>query len=98
VLKILDEFEVVSAPVNDARDITRDPHFLERTLVSLTGSQALGSAVMPGPVLHMASADTPVYDGVPAIGEHTAAILTDVLKLPAAELAELAGQGIIGPV
>ena len=41
VLKILDEFEVVSAPVNDARDITRDPHFLERTLVQLTGSAAL---------------------------------------------------------
>lgn len=98
VLKILDEFEVVSAPVNDARDITRDPHFLERTLVSLTGSEALGAAVMPGPVLHMASSPAPVYDGVPAIGEHTASVLTGALELPQAELAELAGRGIIGPV
>jgi crotonobetainyl-CoA:carnitine CoA-transferase CaiB-like acyl-CoA transferase len=98
VLKILAEFEVVSAPVNDARDITRDPHFLERTLVQLTGSAALGPAVMPGPVLHLASSPAPVYDGVPAIGEHTAAVLAGALELPAAELAELAGRGIIGPL
>lgn len=97
-LKILGEFEVVSAQVNDARDIVADPHFLERTLVELTGSQALGQATMPGPVLHMASAPAPVYDGVPAIGEHTASVLAGALELSQAQLAELAGQGIIGPV
>jgi crotonobetainyl-CoA:carnitine CoA-transferase CaiB-like acyl-CoA transferase len=53
---------------------------------------------MPGPVLHMASSPAPVYDGVPAIGEHTASVLTGALELPQAELAELAGRGIIGPV
>lgn len=97
-LKILGEFEVVSAQVNDARDIVGDPHFLERTLVQLTGSQALGSAVMPGPVLRMASAPVPVYDGVPAIGEHTASVLAGALELSRAQLTELSGQGIIGPV
>ena len=96
-LKILDEFEVVSAGVNDARDIVADPHFAERTLVELTGSTLLGPAVMPGPVLHMASAPAPVYDGVPSIGEHTAPVLSDALALTPGELAELAGRGIIGP-
>ena len=84
--------------VNDARDIVADPHFLERTLVELTGSQALGQAIMPGPVLHMASAPAPVYDGVPAIGEHTASVLAGALELTPAQLAELAGRGVIGPV
>lgn len=97
VLKILDAFEVVSAGVNDARDIIADPHFAERTLVDLTGSAVLGAAVMPGPVLHMASYPGPVYDGVPAIGEHTRSILTGALELSPAELGELAGRGIIGP-
>ena len=97
-LKILGEFEVVSAQVNDARDIVGDPHFLERTLVELTGSQALGSAIMPGPVLRMASAPAPVYDGVPAIGEHTGSILVEALELSRTQLTELAGRGIIGPV
>jgi crotonobetainyl-CoA:carnitine CoA-transferase CaiB-like acyl-CoA transferase len=97
VLKILDGFEVVSAAVNDARDIIADPHFSERTLVDLTGSEVLGAAVMPGPVLHMASYPGPVYDGVPAIGEHTRSVLTGALELSPADLSELAGRGIIGP-
>jgi crotonobetainyl-CoA:carnitine CoA-transferase CaiB-like acyl-CoA transferase len=97
VLKILDEFEVVSAPVNDARDIAGDPHFLERTLVALTGSPLLGSAIMPGPVLHMASSPVPVYDGVPSVGEHTVPVLTETLKLTPAELAGFAARGVIGP-
>jgi len=96
-LKILDEFEVVSAPVNDSRDIVSDPHFLERTLVHLTGNEVLGSAMMPGPVLHMASAPAPVYDGVPAIGEHTEAILKDALALTTADLEELKRRKVIGP-
>jgi crotonobetainyl-CoA:carnitine CoA-transferase CaiB-like acyl-CoA transferase len=97
VLKILDEFEVVSSAVNDARDIVGDPHFAERTLVELTGSTLLGPAVMPGPVLHMASAPGPVYDGVPSIGEHTTSVLSGVLDLTPDELAELGGRGVIGP-
>jgi crotonobetainyl-CoA:carnitine CoA-transferase CaiB-like acyl-CoA transferase len=96
-LKILDEFEVVSAPVNDAEDIVADPHFLERTLVGVTGSDVLGPALMPGPVLHLASYPGPGYDGVPRIGEHTRPVLAQVLGLTPGELDALAGRGVIGP-
>ena len=41
VLNILDDFEVVSAPVNNARDIATDPHFPERTLVGLASCEIL---------------------------------------------------------
>jgi len=95
VLKILDEFEVVSAPVNDARDIVSDPHFVERTLVNLVGSEVLGPTVMPGPVLHMGSFTGPAYDGVPAIGEHTESVLAGALELTPTELADLSERGII---
>src|SRR5580704_9037823 len=97
ILKILDEFEVVSAAVNDARDIVADPHFRDRTLVELTGSDVLGSVLMPGPILHVASAAGPRYDGVPQIGEHTRAVLTESLGLTTAELDGLCGRGVIGP-
>jgi crotonobetainyl-CoA:carnitine CoA-transferase CaiB-like acyl-CoA transferase len=97
ILKILDEFEVVSAPVNNARDIVADPHFLDRTLVEVTGSEVLGPAVMPGPVLHLASYPGPDYDGVPRIGEHTRAVLAQALGLTPGELDALAGRGVIGP-
>jgi crotonobetainyl-CoA:carnitine CoA-transferase CaiB-like acyl-CoA transferase len=87
----------VSAAVNDARDIVADPHFRDRTLVELTGSDVLGSVLMPGPILHVASAAAPHYDGVPQIGEHTRAVLTETLQLTPAELDGLTGRGIIGP-
>ncbi len=79
VLKILEEYEVVSSAVNDASDIVVDPHFRERTLVPLLGSAALGDVLMPGPVLHMRGWDGPGYHGVPDIGEHTDEVFAELL-------------------
>jgi crotonobetainyl-CoA:carnitine CoA-transferase CaiB-like acyl-CoA transferase len=96
VLADLDAHEVVAAPVNDARDIVEDPHFRERTLVELTGT-ALGRVLVPGPVLHMGSYAGPVYDGVPAIGEHTESALTGLLGLSPDEIARLGSSDVVGP-
>lgn len=95
VLAILEEFEVVSAPVNDAADVVADPHFLERTLVGITGNPTLAGTLMPGPVLHMDGYDGPVYDGVPAVGEHTEQVLTERLHLDDDALARLRDAGVI---
>jgi crotonobetainyl-CoA:carnitine CoA-transferase CaiB-like acyl-CoA transferase len=80
VLRILDEHEVVCSAVNDARDIAADPHFLDRTLVELTGNDVLGRVLMPGPVLHLSRWDGPRYEGVPSIGEHTDQVLAELLE------------------
>ncbi|MEU6037909.1 CoA transferase [Actinomadura sp. NPDC047616] len=95
VLAVLDEHEVVAAPVNDARDITRDPHFAERTLVELAGTVLGPAAVMPGPVLHVKDYAGPAYEGVPGVGEHTGEVLGGELGMPADRLAELAAAGVI---
>jgi len=79
ILETLNSFEVVCSQVNDASDIVEDPHFLERTLVEITGSEALGKVLTPGPVLHVAGYDGPTYDGVPAIGQHTVEVLRELL-------------------
>lgn len=94
ILAVLDDHEVVAAPVNDARDITLDPHFAERTLRDLAGT-VLGNAVMPGPVLQVKDYPGPVYDGVPGIGQHTQEVLAGELGLPTERLAELAAAGVI---
>src|SRR5690606_31085620 len=86
VLAILEEHEVVSSPVNDASDIVVDPHFLERTLVQITGNEKLKSVLMPGPVLHMSSYAGPEYHGVPEIGEHTHTVLAEEFEFSEAEL------------
>jgi len=98
VLKILDEYEVVSSAVNDARDIVEDPHFRERTLVELAGSDVLGSVLTPGPVLHLGSYAGPSYVGVPQIGEHTSEVLSELLGLSPEELAALRVSTAHGPV
>jgi crotonobetainyl-CoA:carnitine CoA-transferase CaiB-like acyl-CoA transferase len=95
VLKVLDEFEVVASPVNDASDILVDPHFLDRSLVELTGNAVLGPVLMPGAILRMASYDGPRYDGVPAIGEHTWEVLTEILGTPSERIAELADASVV---
>ena len=94
ILKILDEYEVVASAVNDAHDIVEDPHFLDRSLVPLSGNAVLGQVLMPGPVLHMRGYDGPAYDGVPSVGEHTAQVLAD-FGVPDAEVADLAAAGVI---
>ncbi|MBE1536991.1 CaiB/BaiF CoA transferase family protein [Actinomadura algeriensis] len=97
ILATLDEHDVVAAPVNDARDITRDPHFTERTLVELAGTVLGPAAMMPGPILHVKEYAGPSYEGVPRIGEHTAEILGGELGMASAELDGLAASGVIGP-
>ena len=96
VLADLDAYEVVAAAVTDARDIVEDPHFRERTLVDLAGT-VLGKALVPGPVLHMASYAGPVYDGVPTIGQHTETALTGLLGLSSEEVAALGAADVVGP-
>jgi crotonobetainyl-CoA:carnitine CoA-transferase CaiB-like acyl-CoA transferase len=93
VLATLDRFEVVGAGVNDSSDIVADPHFIERTLVDLAGTM-LGAAQMPGPILHVTGSTEPMYDGVPAVGEHTHEVL-DLHDLSGLDLAGMARDGVI---
>lgn len=96
ILRVLEEHEVVAAAVNDAADVVADDHFRQRTLVELTGSDALGTVLMPGPVLHLAGSLPPMYDGVPQIGEHTDQVLGEWLNLSSAQLDALRDKSAIG--
>lgn len=94
ILTLLDQHDVVAAPVNDSRDIAADPHFTERTLAALTNT-ALGAALMPGPILHLTDSPAPAYEGVPAVGEHTREVLVEQLGLGLTQLSRLAASGVI---
>jgi crotonobetainyl-CoA:carnitine CoA-transferase CaiB-like acyl-CoA transferase len=95
VLETLDRHEVVAAPVNDAKDVSEDAHFRERTLVELANT-IFGPAVMPGPVLHMNDYAGPTYDGVPAVGEHTREVLVDEAGFTVGDVADLLAKRVIG--
>lgn len=95
ILALLDANDVVAAAVNDASDISEDPHFLERTLVEIKDNAALGRVMMPGPILHVSSYDGPEYVGVPEIGQHTAEVLESMLGMSESDVAEFAAAGIV---
>jgi crotonobetainyl-CoA:carnitine CoA-transferase CaiB-like acyl-CoA transferase len=63
--------------------------------VELTGSEALGRVLMPGPVLHLRGYDGPVYDGVPGIGQHSRSVLADWVGLDDDAFDALAADGIV---
>lgn len=94
VLRVLDDFQVVAAAVNDSKDVTEDAHFQERTLVQLANT-VLGTALMPGPILHLGDCAEPTYDGVPTIGQHTREVLVDELGLDGDDLAKLVANGVV---
>ena len=71
-----------------------DPHFRQRSLVEITGNEALGRVLTPGPVLHVRDYDGPAYDGVPTIGQHTSQVLGELLDLGPADLDRLSAAGI----
>jgi crotonobetainyl-CoA:carnitine CoA-transferase CaiB-like acyl-CoA transferase len=48
--------------------------------------------------LHVSGYDGPVYDGVPAVGEHTREVLSDELGLTPDELGQLQADGVISRV
>lgn len=96
ILKVLDEYEVVCSQVNDASDIVQDEHYLERTLVELKGSEALGRVLMPGPVVHLHDYHGPAYEGIPSIGQHTDEVLEQWAGLDLAARDELAAAGVVG--
>jgi crotonobetainyl-CoA:carnitine CoA-transferase CaiB-like acyl-CoA transferase len=93
-LAILDAHEVVAAAVNDARDVTQDPHFRERTLVDLANT-VLGPALVPGPVLHVHDYEGPTYDGVPSVGEHTREVLVSELGMDEDGYSSLVDRGVV---
>lgn len=94
VLGTLEEYQVVAAAVNDSSDIVQDPHFLERTLVKLSGT-VLGDALMPGAILHASDSARPAYDGVPTVGEHTMDVLGGELDMDEIAVRKLAADGIV---
>jgi crotonobetainyl-CoA:carnitine CoA-transferase CaiB-like acyl-CoA transferase len=93
-LKILQEHEVVSGPVNTAQDIAQDEHFRTRSLV--TGvSRQFGEVSVPAYLAHIASSPDVVYEEPPALGEHTEEILSGCLGKTRSEIGDLERQGVV---
>lgn len=87
---------IPAMPVNTSEDLVRDPHFTQRGNTYRVDSPQTGPLTLcTTPVKTKGQAFAPTL--APALGEHTAEVLTDVLGLSEAELRALEGKGIIPP-
>jgi crotonobetainyl-CoA:carnitine CoA-transferase CaiB-like acyl-CoA transferase len=84
-----------AARVSNAEDVASDPHVAARHLLTEHDSAEYGKLRLP---------DLPMLlDGVrsfnprfaPRLGHHTCQVLTEILGLPAAEIAELRAEGVV---
>ena len=91
----LEALKIGCGPINTLEQVFADPHVQARDMVV---EMAHGSGekvkVIANPV--KLSATPPSYRSAPPVlGEHTNAVLTDVLKMSAAEIAALKDKGIL---
>jgi len=91
----LEALKIGCGPINTLEQVFADPHVQAREMVV---DMAHGSGekvkVIANPV--KLSATPPSYRSAPPVlGEHTNAVLTDVLKMSAAEIAALKDKGIL---
>ena len=94
---ILVEAEVPAAPVYSIADIVEDPHYRARDMIlSMSGPDGIGDVLVPGIVPKFQEAPGGVrWIGGP-VGQHTAAVLHELLSLGEEDITRLAGDGIIG--
>ena len=88
-----EEHNTALAPINTPQTLAADPQFQDR--LGFIPASRLGADQLPFPVKFTAEA-LPVPTKAPTVGEHTEAVLRDVLGYDDAKLAELRSGGALG--
>ena len=84
VLGRLQAADVPASPIYSVADIVADPHYWARQMLLRVQDERLGSVVVPGVMPKLAATPGGQRWLGPRLGEHTQAVLQDVLGLPTA--------------
>lgn len=97
IWEILVDAEVPAAPVYSIAEIVEDPQYQARDMIlHLAGPEGIGNLLVPGVVPKFQEAPGGVrWLGGP-VGQHTAAVLHELLGLGEEDITRLAGDGVIG--
>jgi CoA:oxalate CoA-transferase len=82
-------------PVQTAQEIFQDPHVAARQLLIDVPDPILGSVKLVGPVAKMSGSAEPLAGPAPLLGQHNAAVLTELLGYTQEQVATLKSDGII---
>ena len=94
-LALLDQADIPSGPVNELPDVFNDPQVRDREMVVNVAHPESGTvALIANPIRF---SDTPItrYEAPPMLGEHTDAVLKEILGLDDAWLASLRERSVI---
>src|SRR5205085_12153317 len=89
LIAALDEADVPVGPVNDVAEILADPHVRARGLVSSFDYPGVGEFRALGLPYKFLGWDDPAVGRPPALGEHTDAVLKEMLHFSESEIREL---------
>jgi len=96
---LLNEAHVTCAPVKSAREVTRDPHLEARGFwVDIKHPRRGPTRVPISPIRLHTGGKAEIRSPATTLGQHTEAVLAELLGLKAEELAALRAQGVTEPV
>ncbi len=87
--------EVPAAPVNDLAGAFTEPPVAEREMIVEYEHPQVGRVRLPGNPIKFDGAGKTISQPAPLLGEHTDAVLRDLLLLPAARIAQLRAAGVV---
>ena len=88
-LKELTDAAIPCGPINNIEQVANDPHVLERGMIAQVQHPRLGSLKVVNSPLKMSRSNPKPEAAAPALGEHTAQVLTDLLSLSDEEIEAL---------
>jgi crotonobetainyl-CoA:carnitine CoA-transferase CaiB-like acyl-CoA transferase len=89
--------EVPCGPINSIADIFADPQFAARGNLLRVPVAGVGDVVVPGVLPHLSATPGSVTALGPGLGAGGNAVLTELLGLTDAQIADLAAAGVIAP-
>jgi crotonobetainyl-CoA:carnitine CoA-transferase CaiB-like acyl-CoA transferase len=93
---LLEDQGMPSGPVYDAEDVFNDPHFDARQMLVTVDDPIAGPRQYARSPIHLSSAPEIPTQPAPQLGEHTHAILRELLKYDETEIEQLRNSGVIG--
>ncbi len=95
-VKLLEEAEVPCGPIHTIDRILSDPQIEALGLLKALVHPTSGALRVVGAPFHFSADDTEPYLPPPRLGEHTSAVLKELLSLNDADLRELEREGAFG--
>lgn len=87
--------EVPAAPVNNLDRAFAEPPVAERAMIVEYDHPDVGRVRMPGNPIRMSGVTGTISKPAPRLGEHTDAVLKDLLSLLPGQIAALRSQGAV---